>query len=344
MNMAIMETLKKLVGRVPIWVWLAVGGLLVGAFWLRQHDERIRQQARLQQLRSETSAQVAALRKQAAQDVRHANVENAQAIQKLEARRQQVEQQNLQLHAQLASLRQQAQVQADAVATLPISEIVTRVATQLGLTAEDFAPEEKAISRKGAKAQSKLQVANYELPKPASEAAQAADMAKSATSAPPKTKKTPHPVRSCGTSLSLRRVPGRESVADIAKNATSAPPDARDDSGVALALTSSGARKVETSLVELNACHAENAIERQQVSNGQARAQADDATISRLNNSVAILNQAVEAKDHILTRQQSECKAELRAARGTFLGRVARLTEHVAIGVAMGVAIGVAVK
>ena len=113
---------------------------------------------------------------------------------------------------------------------------------------------------------------------------------------------------------------------------------------MALALTSSGARKVETALVELNACRAESAIERQQISNGQARAQADDASISRLNNSVASLNQALGAKDQILARQQNECKAELRAARGTFLGRVARLTEHVAIGVAMGVAIGVAVK
>jgi len=121
-------------------------------------------------------------------------------------------------------------------------------------------------------------------------------------------------------------------------------PTLRIGSGVALALTASGARKVETALVELNACRAENAIERQQISNGQSRAQADDATISRLNNSVASLNQALDAKDQILTRQQNECKAELRAARGTFLGRVARLTEHVAIGVAMGVAIGVAVK
>ena len=182
MGKAFIDSIIRLLRRVPVRAWLAVGGLLVGAFWLRQHDDRIRQQARLQQLRSETSAQVAALRKQADQDVRQANVENAQAIQKLEARRQQVEQQNRQLQAQLASLRQQAQVQADAVATLPISEIVTRVATQLGLTAEDLAGNGKASTRKGTKAQGKLQITNYELPKPASAAVHAADIAKNAIS------------------------------------------------------------------------------------------------------------------------------------------------------------------
>jgi hypothetical protein len=336
MGKAFIESISRLMRRVPVRAWLAVGGLLVGAFWLRQHDDRIRQQARLQQLRSETSAQFAELRKQAEQDVRQANVENAQAIKQLEARRQQVEQQNLQLQAKLASLRQQAQVQADAVATLPISEIVTRVATQLGLTAEDVAPS----------------------------VAQSADMAKGTTTAPAGNRN--QLLRDlCGTKALTRRAQ-RYSVSSVlelfnpqsaqrrlkeqitndelpAAGVTSAPPAAaRTDA--ALALTSSGARKVETALVELNACRAEKSIERQQISNGQMRAQADDATISRLNNSVSSLNQALDAKDQILTRQQNECKAELRAARGTFLGRVARLTEHVAIGVVMGVAIGVAVK
>ena len=148
--------------------------------------------------------------------------------------------------------------------------------------------------------------------------------------------------------------------ADIAKGAVSAPPPerntgilrsaqddkrrARDDRSAALALTSSGARKVETALIALNACRAESKIENQQLSNCQARAEADEAAIQRLNGSLASLNQAITAKDKILARQQTEYKAELRAARGTFLGRLARLTEHVAIGVGVGVAIGVAVK
>ena len=195
MNMAILDVLTRLSKRIPIWIWLAVGGLLVGAFWLRQHDDRIRQQARLQQLRSETSVQVAALRKQAEQDVRQANVENAQAIKELAARRQQAEQQNLQLQAQLASLRQQAQVQADAVATLPISEIVTRVATQLGLKAGDLAGNEIASSCKDAKAQGKLQVTNYEFPEPG------------VRSVPAGAEATPHPAAHAATLIVVSRVP-----------------------------------------------------------------------------------------------------------------------------------------
>jgi hypothetical protein len=308
-----METLKKLIRRVPGKVWLAVGSLLVAAFWLQQHDARIRQQAEVQQLRNQTSAEVAVLRKQAAQDVKQANVENAKAIAKLEQRRQQVEQQNQQLAAQLTRLREQAQIQAGEVATLPISQIVNRVATQLGLKAGDVVSGTTA------------DIAREAIPHGGTPAEQ-----------------TPHPAAGAST-LSPGSGPGQISSADNAQSAISAPPGAKQNP-IALPLTSSGARKVEGALVELHACRAESGIETQQISNCQARAEADEAEVKRLNDSVAGLNRAIEAKDKILDRQSSECKAELRAARGTFLGRLARLTEHVAVGVAIGVAIGVAVK
>ena len=151
---------------------------------------------------------------------------------------------------------------------------------------------------------------------------------------------TPHPVPPGGTTLSPRRGPGQASSADIAKKAISAPAN----NAAVLSLTASGARKVEAALVELNACRAESGVEAQQISDCQARAEADEAEVKRLNASAASLNQALEAKDKILALQQSESHAELRAARGTFLGRLARVAEHVAIGMAVGVAIGVAVK
>ena len=343
MGKSIIEALKNLMRRVPGKAWLAVGGLLVGAFWLQQHDARIRQQARLQQLRNQTSAQVAVLRRQAAQDVKQANIANAKAIAELEQRRQQAVKQNRQLAAQLARLRQQAHIQAGEVATLPISEIVTRVATQLGLSSGDVAGNAEASSRKGAKAQSKLQVTNDELQKAA------------AGSAPCMTQNTPHPAAGAST-LSPRRGRGQASIADAARVAASAEADhpagrnagvfrsAQDDRNAALALTASGARKVEGALVALNACRAESKIQAKQVSACQARAEADEAEVNRLQSSVAGLNHALDAKDKILAQQQNECKAELRAARGTFLGRLAHTVEHVAVGVAMGVVIGVAVK
>jgi len=355
-----MEALKKLFQWVPGRIWLALAGLLVAAFWMQQHDAGIRRQAQLQQLRSQTSAQAAALRQQAAQDVKQANVENARAIAQLEQSRQQAVEQNRELAAQLSALRRQAQIQAAEVATLPISEITTRVAAQLGFHAGDVAGKEKASSRKGAKAQSKLQVTNDELQKPDATAGPAdlnqrlcalcgpQDLTERAQRSSVSSVLEPFNSQSAQrrrkeqvTNDELQK-PDAETArtADTAKNAASAP---ANDAAV-LALTASGARKVEAALVELNACRAESGIETQQISTCQARAEADEAEVKRLNVSAASLNQALDAKDKILALQQTESQAEMRAARGTFLGRLARLAEHVAIGMAMGVAIGVAVK
>jgi|YelNatPaOPRAMG01_1025707.scaffolds.fasta_scaffold55305_4 hypothetical protein len=251
--------IKQLWQRVPWQAWLALVGVLLAAFWLRQHDADVRRRAQLEQVRQQTSAQIAALKQQARQDIERANVENARAVQKIEERRRAIEQQNQRLAVQLDELRRRAQVQADQVATLPISSVVTRVAAQLGLQAQDF------------------------------------------------------------------RSP-------------------QDGKPAALALTDSGARKVAAAVVNLDACRSESNIEQQQFSNCQARAQADEAAIERLKSSVASLNDAIAARDKILAQQSAECKAELRAARGTFLGRLARTAEHVAIGVAMGFAIGEAVR
>ena len=295
-----MAMLKKWIDRVPGFGWVALACLLVGAFWLHQHDARLRQQVQLKQERQQTSAAVAALEKQAQQAMKQANVENAQAVQELEARRRKLEQQNRQLAVQLTEMRKQAQIQADEVATLPISEIVTRVAAQLGLTPEDVAAAGHNV--------------------------------------------TPHPAAGAAT-LSPRRGHDQASYAHMAKNATSVPAaKSATTKPVAMALTDSGARKVETALVELDSCRAESGIESRQISNCQARAQADEAAIQRLNGSVASLNRALAAKDKILRRQAGEYQAELRAARGTFWGRLAHLTEHVAVGVVVGVVIGVAVK
>jgi hypothetical protein len=354
MQQAMIETMNQWIKRIPAKVWFAVGCLLVAAFWVVQHDSRIRQQARLQQVQQQTAAEVAALKKQAEQEVNRANVENAKAIEKIEARRLQMEQQNQKLAAQLDTLRTQARVQAEQVATLPIRDVVTRVAAQLGLKAEDVVngSHGTGVGAVGSSFQ----------------------FAKSAPVAP-SDERTPHPVARAAA-LSPGRGLDRESSADNAKDAMYEPPakDGRHGTGVravgisspanprhksdavatnakpasptpvAIALTGSGARKVETALVELKACQAESSVENQQIANCQSRAGADDAIITRQAGSIASLNQALQAKDKILGQQASECKAELRTARGTFLGRLARVTEHIAIGVAMGVAIGMAAR
>ena len=111
-----------------------------------------------------------------------------------------------------------------------------------------------------------------------------------------------------------------------------------------LPLSASGARKVEMALVDLDACRSESQVEEQQISNCRERAATDAATIEQQGDSIGKLNQALAAKDRILARQETLYKAELQAARGTFWGRLARTSKHVAIGVMVGVAIGVAVR
>ena len=353
------EAMSGWARKIPGWVWLGAGCLLVAAFWLHQHDARIRQQAELQQVRKQTSSQVAALEKQAGQDVERANVENAKALQQIEARRRQIEQQNRQLTAQLTRLRMQAQTQADEVATLPIEEVASRVAAQLGLKPEDLA----AVGGDDVVAQRSSSNAAVLARRETTPSRQGAKAQRNAAESGDRTS----PLQRPGGEITAAATPGNDDVvaqrsssnaAVLARNPGEKPqgqkkgPALQKPGGeitavttpVVMALTGSGARKVETALVDLNACRAESNIENQQAANCQARAEADDAAIQRLNGSVASLNQALKAKDRVLGRQASEYKAELRAARGTFFGRLAHATEHVAIGMAVGVAIGVALR
>jgi hypothetical protein len=114
--------------------------------------------------------------------------------------------------------------------------------------------------------------------------------------------------------------------------------------GLALQLTDAGARKVDEALVELDACRAERANETGQVSNCAARAAADEAALRRQAGSISELNQALKTKQQAWRAREAESQAELRAARGTFLGRLARTSEHVAIGVGIGIVVGMAVR
>ncbi|MCL5671581.1 MAG: hypothetical protein M1423_09865 [Acidobacteria bacterium] len=279
--------------RISWRVWLGAACLGLVILWFHRHDARIRQSASLAQTQREADAEISNLKKQAAANIQAANVANAQALEKLEARRQEMERQNQELAAQLASLRKQQQAQTARVATLPTSEVVTRVATQLGLEAQDLAPAGgKSATVATVNSRSELTVGSF-----------------------PKEKPT---------------------VGSASTVATTEPS--------VLPLSASGARKVETALVELDACHRESAVEQQQIANCQERAATDAETIKRQADSIGKLNQVLAAKDQILARQQAECKAELGAARGTFWGRLARASKHVLIGVAVGVVIGVVAR
>jgi hypothetical protein len=267
-------------------VWLGAACLVLAGFWLHEHDVQVRRNALLQQAQRAAAAEVSSLKKQVAAEVHAANVENARALEKLQARRQEIDRRDQELTARLAALRQEAPAQAQRVAALPTSEVVTRVAAQLGFHAQDLVP---------------------------------------------------------GASL-----PGEDAAPAGETNA--APEASKGSSGAGspeisvLPLSASGARKVETALVELAGCRAQSSLQEQLITNCRARAATDAATIQRQAGSIAMLNQARAAQEQINQRQQAACREELRAARGTFLSRLARVSKHVAIGVAVGVVIGVAVR
>jgi DNA repair exonuclease SbcCD ATPase subunit len=111
-----------------------------------------------------------------------------------------------------------------------------------------------------------------------------------------------------------------------------------------LTLTGAGVRKVAAAIDELDSCRAESQIEGRQFSTCAEQARLDQAAIQRQSDSIAKLNQALAAKDKILAARQQESKAELKVARGTFLGRLARTLKHVAIGVGIGLVAGIALK
>ena len=293
---------------IPAGGWLVLVVLVAFGLWLHDHDAHLRQAAALSQVRSQTAEDVAGLKKQVDAAVRQANVQDAKAVSQLEAERDALERKNQDLAAQLDSLRHDEQLQAAQVATLPTSQVVTRVATQLGLGPDDLGQPAAAsmLLRQGM-----------------------------ASAVPSKQGK-----------FDGASAPGTASRGGSRTALTEPPTAAATPANAApvLSLSDSGARKVETALVELNSCQAQTAIETQQVSNCTQRAAADEKVIAQQADSIAQLNQALQAKDKILQQDQAEYKAELRAARGTFFSRLAHTSEHVAVGVAIGVVIGAAAR
>ncbi len=104
-------------------------------------------------------------------------------------------------------------------------------------------------------------------------------------------------------------------------------------------LASEVLRKVDAALVELDSCRQRSAVMSQQVENCNQQVATNAETTRQQAAAIDKLNQALEAKDQILARRETEYRAELKALRGTRLGRWARVLEHVAIGVAIGAAL-----
>jgi hypothetical protein len=98
--------------------------------WSCERQARRRDTVQAQQVKKQAAEEMSRLQQQAAGALRDAK-QSAQAVRELEAQRQQLARQAEGLRQSLESLRKQELARADEVATLPTSEVVSRVASRL---------------------------------------------------------------------------------------------------------------------------------------------------------------------------------------------------------------------
>lgn len=263
---------KKSLG-VTLWPFAAAAfGAALLALWLGEHNAHVRQAYELERLKKQTAASLSGLRAQAAAALREANQQRAQAIRELESRQKKYEQEAGELRERIAAIQKEDAAKLEQVATLPASELVTSVATRLGLPPQHSAP------------------------------------------------------------------PGVQKATGAGDLASASRPSAE---GQALATTSleldeAALRKVDTAFIELDSCRERQSLLDRQIANASNQLATTAATLSQQAASIGKLNQALQAKDQILAQSEAQHRAELKAVRGTLLGRLGHWLEHVAIGVVIG--------
>jgi hypothetical protein len=98
--------------------------------WSCERQARQRDTMEAQQVKKQAAEEISRLQQQAAGALRDAK-QSAQAVRELEAQRQQLAREAEGLRHSLESLRKQELARTDEVATLPTSEVVSRVASRL---------------------------------------------------------------------------------------------------------------------------------------------------------------------------------------------------------------------
>jgi hypothetical protein len=276
------------VARVPWKLVLGGTGLFILALAWREHEARLRRDLELQQLRQQTSAQVAALRTRADALLRAANENNARVIAELDSRRRQLEREGEELRQRLLRLQEEEGKQVAEVASLPAAGLAKRVAGRLGV--RDSGPKEQVSGVRG-------QVSGKNLPNDQTRSPSEKDATPDIQHLKPGTSPVPSPE---------------------------------------LVLTEEGARRVETAFVELDSCREQAAVKDGELANCQEQVAANRAAVGEMNQSLQNLNQAIHLKDEILARVEAEHQAELKATRGSRLGRFVRAVEYVGVGVVIG--------
>ena len=301
-KLASLTPVQGLLRMIPGLPTAALAGVVIMFFaWSCEHQARQRDLAAAKQVKKQAAEEISRLQQQAAGSVRDAK-QSAQAVRELEAQRQQLVREAEGLRQSLESLRQQELSRANEVATLPTSEVVSRVASRLqeqvlGNREQGTGQQEQVSGVRGQVSGQQEQVSG------------------------------------------LRgQVPGQQEQVSGVRGQVSGPaPNASSPSGAALVLSDQGARKVETALIELDSCRQQTQVMGQQVSNCAQQAKLSAAMQEQKSSTIAKLEAALADKDQILARREEAHRAELKAARGTWRRRFLRAVEIFAGGFIAGV-------
>ncbi len=327
----LVAAVKKLLGPSFLPAVAIGSGLVGGGLWLAEHDARVRQTAELADLKKQTSASISTLEQQAAADIREANLARAQAVRDLEGREQKLEQNAARLRDEIQGLESRKQAGLEEVAALPASELASRVAARLGLAPQDLAPRHGLQAAPGA----------VELP--------VGDQGSPGAAAAEPVRPGPGPV---GVEQTRATPPDRPSDLGItdgsgdrvspaaARAGWKADAAAADgESAPAASLSDAAWRKIDSALVEGDACRSENAVLNREMANLNDQVTTQASMLGQQSAAIEKLNQALAAQDQVLAQTQAEHKAELKVARGTLLGRAGRVVKYVALGVVVGMVI-----
>ena len=130
-KLANLSLLRGVLRSIPGLLTAALAGVVIMFFvWSCERQARRRDTVEAQQVKKQAAEEISRLQQQAAGALRDAK-QSAQAVRELEAQRQQLVREAEGLRQSLESLHKQELARADEVATLPTSEVVSRVASRL---------------------------------------------------------------------------------------------------------------------------------------------------------------------------------------------------------------------
>jgi hypothetical protein len=303
-SLSLVQALSRLAPGLPA---AALAGVVVMFFaWSCERQARQRESAQAKQVEKQATEEISRLQQQAEGALREAQ-QSAQAVRELESQRQKMAREAEGLRQSLESLRTQELARTDEVATLPTSEVASRVASRL--QEQGTGNREQGTGNREQGTGSREQGTGN---------------------------------REQGTGNREQGTGNREQ--GTGQQQSNPGGGGENRSGVesqknpaALVLSDQGVRKVETAFIELDSCLQQSQVMEQQVSNCEQQAKLDSTLQQQQSDTISKLKAALSDKDQILAQSEEARRAELKAARGTWRTRFLHALEIFAGGFIAGV-------